>query len=174
MDPQLSFNLQLPNYWVSLVAQMVKNLPAMQEMWVRSLGWEDSLEKGMAAHSNILPCRIPWIEEPGGLQSMGSQRVRHNRVTNSQYPSLTLRTSELEKVAICMFLFTFRWQKALFFWPPPHLLEWPRCYIQWQKTIGRPLRDSKQQRQSWKRKNWKTYFLISKLILETTVIKTLW
>ena len=56
------------------MAQMVKNLPAMQETWVG----EDPLEKGMATHSSILACRIPWTEEPGGLQSMGSQRVRHN------------------------------------------------------------------------------------------------
>ena len=57
---------------------MVKNLPAMQENQIRSLSWEDSLEKGMATHSSILAWRIPWTEEPGGLQSMGSQRVRHD------------------------------------------------------------------------------------------------
>ena len=50
---------------------MVKNLPAKQETWVRSLGWEDLLEKGMATHSSILAWRIQWTEEPGGLQSMG-------------------------------------------------------------------------------------------------------
>ena len=54
---------------------MVKNLPAVQETKVRSLGWKDPLEKGMAPQSNILAWRIPWTEEPGGLQSMGSQRV---------------------------------------------------------------------------------------------------
>ena len=58
----------------SLVAQRLKPLPAMQETWVRSLGWEDPLEKGMATHSSILVWRIPWTEEPGGLQSTGSQR----------------------------------------------------------------------------------------------------
>ena len=57
---------------------MVKNLPAMQETRVRSLGWEDPLEKEMATHSSILAWRIPWAEEPGGLQSMGSKRVRLN------------------------------------------------------------------------------------------------
>ena len=57
---------------------MVKNPPAMQETSVRSLGWEDPLEKGMATHSSILACRIPRTEEPGRLQSMGSQRVGHN------------------------------------------------------------------------------------------------
>ena len=63
---------------VSLVAQMVKNLPAVGQTQVPSLGWEDPLEKEMAPHSSILTWRIPWMEEPGGLQSKGSQRVRHN------------------------------------------------------------------------------------------------
>ena len=60
------------------MAQMVKHLPAMQETWVQSLGQEELLEKDMATHSSILAWRIPWTEEPGGLQSMGSQRVRHD------------------------------------------------------------------------------------------------
>ena len=62
----------------SLVAQMVKHPPAMQETWVRSLGQEDSLEKGMATHSGILAWKIPWPEEPGRLQSMGPQGVRRS------------------------------------------------------------------------------------------------
>jgi len=62
----------------SLVAQMVKNLPVMWETKVRSLDSEDPLEKGMAPHSSILAWGIPWTEEPGGLLSMGSQRVRHD------------------------------------------------------------------------------------------------
>ena len=62
----------------SLMAQMVKKLPAIQETGVRSLGWEDTLEKEMATHSSILAWKTPWIEEPGGLQSMGSQRVGHD------------------------------------------------------------------------------------------------
>ena len=61
--------------WTSLVAQMVKNPPAMQKTWVQSLGWEDPLEEGMATHPSILSWRIPWTEESGGLQSMGSQRA---------------------------------------------------------------------------------------------------
>ena len=65
------------------VAQLVKNPPAMQETWVQSLGWEDPLEKRMATHPNILAWRIPWIEEPGRLQSMQSQRVRHDLETNT-------------------------------------------------------------------------------------------
>ena len=67
-----SSSIYPPQYsWTSLVAQMVKNLPAMRETWVRSLVWEDPLEKGMATHSSILAWRIPWTEEPGRLQSMG-------------------------------------------------------------------------------------------------------
>ena len=62
----------------SLVVQIVKNLPAMQKTRVCSLGQEDSLEEGMATHSSILAWRIPWTEEAGGLESVGSQRVRHN------------------------------------------------------------------------------------------------
>ena len=64
----------------SLVAQMVKNLPAMKETWVRSLGWEDPLEKGVATHSGILAWRIPWTEEPGWLQSKGLQRIKRDRL----------------------------------------------------------------------------------------------
>ena len=64
--------------WASLVAQTVKNPPAMQETQVRSLSQEDPLEKGMATHSSILVWRIPWTEEPNGLQSLGSQRVGHD------------------------------------------------------------------------------------------------
>ena len=62
----------------SLVAQRVKNPPATQETWMQSLGWEDPLEEGMATHSSIPAWRIPWTEEPGRLQSMGSQRVRYD------------------------------------------------------------------------------------------------
>ena len=65
-----------------LVAQMVKSLPVMRETWVQSLGREDPLEKQIATHSSILAWRIPWTEEPGGLQSMGSQRVGHDWGTN--------------------------------------------------------------------------------------------
>ena len=61
-----------------MVAQTVKNLPAVRENWVPSMGQEDPLEKGMAMHPGILAWTIPWIEEPGGLQSMGLQRVGHD------------------------------------------------------------------------------------------------
>ena len=97
----------------SLVAHMVKNPPATQETWVWSLGWEDPLEEGMAPHSSILARKIPWTEEPGGLQSMGSLRVGHNWA-----PSLSL--------------FTFmhwrrKWQPA-----PAFCLENPRGREAWR------------------------------------------
>ena len=78
--------------WASLVAQLVKNLPAMQETWVQSLGWEDPLKKGKATHSSILAWRIPWI-----IQSISSQRVRHNWAT---FTSLHFRylTTELQSI----------------------------------------------------------------------------
>ena len=90
------------NFWeslgqhrTSLVAQTVKRLPTMRETWVQSLGWEDLLEKEMATHSSILAWKIPWTEEPGRLQSMGSQRVGHNWAT-----SLSLLDSMEIKLAI--------------------------------------------------------------------------
>ena len=70
--------LSLERKWASLVAQMVKRLSAVQETLVQSLGWEDPLEKEMATHSSTPAWKIPWTEEPGRLQSMGSQRVRHD------------------------------------------------------------------------------------------------
>ena len=67
-----------PILWTSLVAQMVKHLSTMRETWVRSLGQEDPLEKEMAIHSSTIAWKIPWTEEPGRLQSMGSKRVGHD------------------------------------------------------------------------------------------------
>ena len=81
MWPLWDFSGSLTLFWASLVAQVVKNLPAMQKAWAQSLSWEDPLEKGMATHFSILAWRIPWTEETGGLQSMGLQRVRHNWAT---------------------------------------------------------------------------------------------
>ena len=69
-------------FLIAHMAQTVRSLPAMWETWVQSLGWKDPLEKGMATHSSILAWKILWTEEPGGLQSMGSQRVRHDWVTS--------------------------------------------------------------------------------------------
>ena len=72
------FKMALSMGRASLVAQTVKHMPTMWETWVQSLGQEDLLEKEMAPHSSILAWKIPWTEEPRRLQSMGSQRVRHN------------------------------------------------------------------------------------------------
>ena len=80
-SPGEGIRYPLQYYWASLVSQTVKNPPAMQETWVPSVGWEDPLEEGIATHSSIPAWRIPWAEEPGGLQSVESQRVRHDWVT---------------------------------------------------------------------------------------------
>ena len=73
----MNFPLFLTLFGSSLVAQMVKNQPTMWDTWVRSLGWKDPLEKGMATHSCILAWRITWTEDPSGLQSMWLQRIGH-------------------------------------------------------------------------------------------------
>ena len=89
LPSNLKFLPTFSSQWASLVAQTVRNPPAMWTTCVQSLGWEDTLEKGMATRSSILAWRISWTEKPGGLQSMGSQRVRHNWATftslSSQY-----------------------------------------------------------------------------------------
>ena len=86
-----------PNHWTTrelprffVLFQTAENLPAIQETWVQSLGWEDPLEKGITTHSSILAWRIPWTEEPGGLQSMGSQRVGHNWATDTFWATHTV------------------------------------------------------------------------------------
>ena len=82
--------------WTSLVAQLVKNPPAMQETWVRSLGWEDPLEKEMATHSSNLAWEISWTEELGGLGSTGLQTVRHNTLPASCKTCMQVKTQQLE------------------------------------------------------------------------------
>ena len=77
--------MRISVYWASLVAQTVKHLPTRWETRVQSLGWEDPLEKEMATHSSVLAWRIPWMEEPGGLQSMGLQ----SQTRLSDFTSLT-------------------------------------------------------------------------------------
>ena len=96
--------------WTELVAQMVKNLPAKQESQVQSLGRQDPLEKGMATHSSILAWRIPWTEELGRLQSVGSQRVGHNWMTNTftHFNLGTLKCLPFFMVVIWKILLTFR------------------------------------------------------------------
>ena len=73
------------SHQTSLVAQRAKRLPIMWDTWVRSLGWEDPLEKEMSTHSTTLAWKIPWTEEPGRLQSTGSQRVGHDRATSLSF-----------------------------------------------------------------------------------------
>ena len=111
--------------WVSLMAQMVKRLPAMPETWVQSLGREDPLEKEMATHSSTLAWKIPWMEEPGRLPSTGSQRVGHDWVTLLTYickvlsaVSETLYVPMLAFINYCKFLlyplcFYLHWQDSL-------------------------------------------------------------
>ena len=81
--------------WASLVAQSVKILPVVQKTRVRSLGWEDPLEKEMVTHSSTLAWKIPWVEEPGRLQSMWSQRVGHNLATTPPPPQVTANLESL-------------------------------------------------------------------------------
>ena len=79
LEDHLEVSIKMSLLWpASLVAQMVKRLPALWETQVQSLSWEDPLEKEMATHSSILAWKIPWTEEPGRPQSMGWQRVRHD------------------------------------------------------------------------------------------------
>ena len=84
-------------FWASLIAQWVKNLPTMQElqeMWARSLGWEDPPEKEMATHSSIVAWKIPWTEVPGGLQTMESERVGHDLATKPPITTFDTRNGK--------------------------------------------------------------------------------
>ena len=86
---------------------MVKNPPAKQEMWIQSLGQEDPLEKEMATHSSILAGEIPWTEEPGGLQSMGSPRAGHDSATNTFtfLQDISFWSTHHTTVRLCAWLF---------------------------------------------------------------------
>ena len=106
------------HFWTSLVAQLVQNLPSMQETQVRSLGQEHPLEKGMATHTSNLAWRISWTEDPGGFQSMGSQRVGHDWVTNthnivSVFLPVNSKSSEQIQLEIID-------MANLVWWPPRH------------------------------------------------------
>ena len=92
------------------MAQVVKNPPAVQETWIRSLGWEDALEEGMATHSSILAWRIPRTEEPGGLQCMGLQRVRDNWATKHS----TAQYSIVYIISRLLYAFILCWTLRLF------------------------------------------------------------
>ena len=112
LDQQHSITLELRNAnlgalsqtWASLVAQMVKHLPTMRETRARSLGREDPLEKEMATHSSTLAWKIPWMEEPGRLQSVGLQRVRHYWVTSLHFfiPDFPNQNLQGWEVGICL------------------------------------------------------------------------
>ena len=88
-------------FWASLVAQMVKNLPAMQETWVRSLGWEDPLEKRTVTLSSILAWRIPWTEEPGRLQSMGCKELDTTEQFSPSLFTVLCRHEEKKRHTLC-------------------------------------------------------------------------
>ena len=106
----------------SLVAQLVKNSPAMRETWVQSLGWEDPLEKGMATHCSI-PMRVPWTEEPGGLHGSWGRRVRHDWATfTSSYHWKSTRRWALQDLMIL--------SRTSFF------LSFPLCQLHPSKTAA--------------------------------------
>ena len=96
MYPLFKVGLEKKPFQVYTQRIVPVNLPSVQETQVRSLGWEDPLEKGIATHSSILAWRIPWTEEPGRLQSMRSQRTRHNEVINTHKKCLHLKTYQHE------------------------------------------------------------------------------
>ena len=104
-SPGEGIGYPLQYFWASLVTQMVKHLPTMQETWVRSLGWEDPLEKEMATHSSTLAWKIPRTKEPGRLQSMESQRVQlPNTYVDHMYFLLTSFLGIICMLTLCMFL----------------------------------------------------------------------
>ena len=111
--PNNSLLGELSTSYASLVAQMIKRLPAMQETRVQSLGWEDPLEKEMATLSSILAWRIPWTEEPGRLQSTGSQRVGHNWATFTFtmwfHQEATLETCSWSPLDSALCVFSLGW-----------------------------------------------------------------
>ena len=96
MYPLFKVGLEKKPFQVYTQRIVPVNLPSVQETQVRSLGWEDPLEKGIATHSSILAWRIPWTEEPDRLQSMRSQRTRHNEVINTHKKCLHLKTYQHE------------------------------------------------------------------------------
>ena len=126
-------NAYLPRA-ASLVAQRLKRLPAMWETWVRSLGQEDPLEKEMATHSSVLAWKIPWTEEPGGLQSTGAQRVGHDWETSlslSRDTKISCRCCGVNEqgdwflLTFCLFLTLFRDSAVV---GNQRKLSWGKCF----------------------------------------------
>ena len=114
------------------VAQLVKNLPAMQETRVWSLDQEDPLEKGMAAHSSVLAWRIPWTEEVGGLQSMGSQTARYDWVVDTVRSHTASFIYACVYLCVCLFLHAFICVCVYFGHSASSLLHWaPSCSREW-------------------------------------------
>ena len=113
----------LSETWPFLVAQTVKNLPIVQETQVWSLGQEDPLEKGMTIYFGILAWRIPWIEEPGRLQSIESQRVRHDRMTNT----FTFNEMCQMSFVIAKFLVSYVYSELIF--PDKNGKIWSKRYV---------------------------------------------
>ena len=134
--------LPIPTALASLEAQMVKNLPAVQETWVQSLGQEDPLEKGTATHSRILAWRISRTQEPGGLQSMGSQRVGHNWLFLSTMEGLLHEGRALPQGSkiIAPIIWTWTWHLTTLgfaeFWGWQLLIERHKQYIGLRKIFG--------------------------------------
>ena len=118
------------SFWTSLVAQMVKHLPTMWETCVRSLGWKDPLEKEMAPHSSTLAWKIPWTEDPGRPQFMGSQRVRHDWVTSFSlslsipvpFSSLIPKIAMFTLAIFCFTVFNLPWFMDLTFQVPSNIV----------------------------------------------------
>ena len=102
---RVNLEIMINIYTLPLIAQSVKRLPEVQETWIQFLDWKDPLEKEMATHSSIRAWRIPWTEESGGLQSMGSKRVRHDLATEPppHYHTTTLECKLFEKKTNCVF-----------------------------------------------------------------------
>ena len=132
-----------------LVAQMVKNLPAMQEAWVLSLGWEDPLEKGIATHSSILVWRIPWTEKPSGLQSMGCHKesdtteqltqLSNTHTHHHHHHHLSINWISIFRQKCVSFLFSFSllWRGHVKLWCNLHLSTFRRwrMFLKWHTCV---------------------------------------
>ena len=119
-------------YGASLVAQLVKNLPAMQEIQVWLLGWEDSLEKGMATHSSILAWRIPWTEKSGGLQSVGSQESNTTKRLNHQQSCVITKKAYFFKIVLFTISIFFNHLLTLYSVFPGFILSLHTIVITWR------------------------------------------
>ena len=165
------------HFWASLVVQLVQNLPSMQETQVRSLGQEHPLEKGMATHTSNLAWRISWTEDPGGFQSMGSQRVGHDWVTNTHniisiFLPVNSKSSEqfhLEMIDMA----------NLVWWPPRHddirFFQDRDAWMQVKTLLGEIIHKGKEKRKHRaSRQNPKFHFHMQKDISKSCWFYFLW